>query len=275
MYSFYNPGQFFGPDQMLWVYKNLPCDTPDGPATVAINNYRNATHKKAKPTETDADTAGTQDAEKIKNYLLRVAPDHALRAGGVVAFVEVFLGKGSPQAICAVLQMFVDYAEPFIALSQRERAQGAVAQCANYLDDINITWPDTLQLIADKWLGLDCNGFVGNWLTLVAPQFKLNQNSKTRNVLPIARAFRTLKTIEYWDLMCYAGNEHIAVVNDVNAWDDSSLSFNVCQSAGKGPSMDTYSFLSAGFDAQGRQLFKLASPKSTDIGTVFYVVSLW
>lgn len=275
MFSFYNPGQFFGPDQMLGVYKNLPCDTPVGPAIVSINNYRNATHKKSKPTETDADTCGTEDAEKIKNYLLRVAPDYAVRAGGVVAFVEVFLGKGSPQAICAVLQMFVDYSTAFINLSRREKALGVIGQCAAILADDNLTWQDTLQQIADNWLGLDCNGFVGNWLKVVAPEFKLNQNSKTRNVLPIARAFRTIETIEYWDLMCYAGNEHIAVVNDVNTWGEDSRSFNVCQSAGEGPCLNTYNFMSAGLDSRGRQLFKLASPKSTDVGTPFYVVSLW
>ncbi len=281
MFTFFSPGQSLDPEQMLWVYKNLPCVTPDGPVTVSINNYRNSLHKKDKPSDTDADVTGTEDAEKIKGYLLRVAPDCAQRAGGMVAFVEVFLGKGSPQAICAVLQMFVDYSGAFIDLARRERAQGVYAQCAAILDDTDISWQDTLQQIADKWLGLDCSGFVGNWLKVAGPELKLNQNVKTNNVLSIARRkVRTLETIGPWDLICHSDNKHIAVVNAVldlsgGASDNpASLKFDVCQSAGDGPSIDRYSFLSTGADSNG-PLFKLASPKKTNIATEFYVISVW
>lgn len=259
MFSFTNPGQFFGPEAALDVYKNLPVTTPDGPVTVSVNKYRNANNAQNK--------GGTGEAEVVKNSLLRVARDATSRAGGAVAFVDVFFGKGSPEAIVAVLETFVSYSEAYITANAKA-GRTPNGQCAAILADENLTWQETVQQICDGWIGLDCNGFVGNWLKVVAPEFKLNQNSRSNDVRQKAKAYRTsLDDIEYWDVMCYVHNEHIAAVNDTGG---SPGSFAVCQSAGGGPRMNEYKFLKT-----GPKTFKLAAPTAQDIGSEFYVVSLW
>lgn len=260
MFSFPNPGAFFGPADMLAVYKNLPVVTPDGPVTVSIDQYRNANNPPSQ--------GGTADAWVIKQSLLSAVPDALQRAGGAVPYVDVFLGKGAPQTIVAVLQTFVDRADLFCQRHAKASRQSPTGQCVALLADTSISWQDTVQGICDRWLGLDCNGFVGNWLKVVAPEFKLNQNSRADDVRRKARAYRrSVGEIEYWDVMCYTKNEHIAAVNGNG---QAPGSFEVCQSAGGGPRSNEYRFIQVTQDS-----FVLASPTKGDIGRAFYVVSLW
>lgn len=259
MFSFPTPGQFYGPEQALATYKNLVCVTPDGPVTVSINIYRNANNK--------ADQGGTQDAVRIKDSLFRVARPAIVLMGGNVPFVDVFLGKGAPQDIIAVLEMLVVYSPAYIKANAKA-GNSPEGRCAALLADPKLSWKDTLQQICNQWIGLDCNGFVGNWLKLVLPESKLNQNSRANDVRAKAKATRrNLADIEYWDVMCYCKNEHIAAVNNRGS---SPVSFQVCQSAGGGPRMNEYRFLKVTGDT-----FRLAAPTKDDIGGAFYVISLW
>jgi hypothetical protein len=115
---------------------------------------------------------------------------------------------------------------------------------------------------------------VGNWLKVVQPDFKLNQNHRADDVRAKAKVYRTeLDQIEYWDVMCYAQNEHIAAVNGAGG---APGTFMVCQSAGGGPRMNEFRFIKTGGNpTTGKTTFKLAAPTANDIGFEFYVISLW
>lgn len=260
MFTFTNPGQFFGPAQALAVYKNLPVQTPDGIVTVSIDNYRNNNYPEEK--------GGCARAIVIKDALVQTDPGVLSNAGGNQAYMDVFTGKGSPQGISAVLQTFAYRAATFQKRYQGVDKRSEIGRCAAWLGDETLTWQDTLQRICDDWIGLDCNGFVGNWLRMVAPEFKIGPNTRPNDMKAKAVTYRTsLDDIEYWDLMCYAQGEHVAAVDVASA---TPGDFQVCQSAGGGPRSNEYGFLQL-----TDTTFRLAAPTSQDIGTTFYVVSLW
>ena len=215
----------FGPAQMLDEYKGIVCEADGSQHVISVNNYRNANH----PPE----TGGCQAALRVSYGLKGVAPDAHKRAGGTKSYVEAFSGKGSPKTIKAILETFVAYSGAYID-KFKTAAKGTVERkVATILADENISWQETLQQLCDICFGLDCNGFIGNWLSIVQPDFKLNYNSKSNDARAIAKAYRnTLAEIEYWDIMCYAANEHIAAVDQMG---HAAGRFQVCQSAGGGP----------------------------------------
>lgn len=250
----------FGPSAMLARYKNMSCSVDGGMATVAVNKYRNAN----KPSP---EKGGCQHAHAVSIRLHEVARDAYERAGGQVRYVEAFMGKGSPATIISVLETFAAYSDAFIAkfAGRKGTPEG---KCAAILADGSITWEQTLQQICDEYIGLDCNGFVGNWLRLLQPDLKLTPNHRADEVRTKALHYRTrLDQIEYWDLMCYTHNEHIAAVDDRSP---APGRFMVCQSAGGGPRRNEFAFLQT-----GTRTFQLAAPTPQDIGYQFYVISLW
>jgi hypothetical protein len=256
-----NPGQFFGPADMLAAYKNIECSVAGGTAVVSVNKYRN--DRKPSPAE-----GGCQHATRIKDALMGVAKDALSRAGGNKAYVDAFLGKGSPWAISAVLETLVDNSDGFIKKYGNAAKGSPERKCADLLADDNMSWEAALQAVCDEWIGLDCNGFVGNWLRVVQPDFKLTPDDRADNVRAKAKTIRTrIQDFEFWDVMCYARNEHIAVINDRGS---TATRFWVCQSAGGGPRMNEFAIVPA-----GPKTFKLAAPTAQDIGYDFYVVSLW
>jgi hypothetical protein len=263
MFGFNNPGAYYGPAQALAAYKNIECSVAGGTAVVSVNKYRNANNPPEK--------GGCQTAIKIKDALRYVASDVWERAGGQIAYMDVFTGKGSPAGIAGVLEAFVAHADGFIATYGKSK--GAEGQCAALLADDSLSWQAALQKICDLHIGLDCNGFVGNWLKVVQPDFKLNQNSKSNDVRAKQKHYRNdLSEIEYWDVMCYVKNEHIAAIDGLGS---TPGRFMVCQSAGGGPRMNELQFRQTGRDQSGRVTYKLGAPTKDDIGNDFYVVSLW
>jgi hypothetical protein len=256
-----NPGQFFGPSDMLYAFKNIECSVAGGTAVVSVNKYRNANN--ASPA-----AGGCQDAIIIKDSLRQVASDAWSRAGGAKAYMDVFTGKGSPWAIGSVLETFAFYSDAFIKTFGKVAPGTPQRKCADLLADKKLSWGQTLQAICDEYIGLDCNGFVGNWLRVVAPEFKLTPDDRADNVRRQAKAIRTrIEDIEYWDVMCYTKNEHIAAIQERAS---SPSRFWVCQSAGGGPRINEFGLLRT-----GSSIFKLAAPTAQDIGYDFYVVSLW
>src|SRR4051812_7517304 len=94
MFTFSNPGQFFGPAEALALYRSLPVSTPDGTVTVSVTSYRNANH-------TD-DASGCVASLALKEALRQADGAAVARAGGAQNFVDVFTGKGSPGGIVSV-----------------------------------------------------------------------------------------------------------------------------------------------------------------------------
>ena len=251
----------FWPSHMLEAYKNISCMADGQAVTLSINQYRNGDHAKYP----NAAAGGTQDAELVKDALLNVAPELLARMG-VFPFVEVFVGKGSPWTIAEALSWLVDRSDLFI----KRFANGKPPQrhVAALLADQSLSWQDTLQTICDTYLGLDCNGFVGNWLRVCEPHFRLGPNSKPDDVRRKKQSLRTTAgTVEYWDVLCWSQNQHIAVVETSAATPGRVW---VCQSAGGGPRMNEYELVPTGSGT-----FRFHAYNKGDVGGDFYVVSLW
>lgn len=271
--------QYQGPARMLYLYKNIRCAVPGGVATVSINKYKNNNHKHKRDPETKKITqkvaSSCEDGITLKNALIQAAPQAIQRAGGPVSFMNVFVGKGSPSAIALVLESFVIHSDRFIQKFSAPKTDPILKTVADLLADDTLSWQETLQTICDLHIGLDCNGFVGNWLKMFFPEFKLDQDSKANNVRNLKVTYRADQSeIGYWDIMAYAANEHIAAI-ECTAESQAVGKFAVCQSAGGGPRINPYSFRKSGRDGSGRQLFQLNPGTALDVGFNFYVVSLW
>lgn len=253
---------YFWPSDMLAAYKNISCMAAGKSVTVSINAYRNSN----KPTPQEG---GTKHAELVKDGLLGASRNAAIsRLGGPGPLVDVFTGKGSPWGIAETMSAIVDYSDNYIKLYGKLPKTHPQGHVASLLADDSLSWQQTLQTIADTYLGLDCNGFAGNWLRLADPHLRLGPQQRADDVRRKAKATRkSLGEIEYWDVMCYTKNEHIAIVEKRA---ESPGRFWVVQSAGGGPRMNEYSFLPAGTNA-----FRLGAPTKLDVGNAFYVISLW
>jgi hypothetical protein len=89
-------------------------------------------------------------------------------------------------------------------------------------------------------LGLDCSGFVGNWLYIFDHSLKINPNTRIKDINAKFDTKRrtSTKKIAAKDLLIWADNSHIAAVDWVVNSDESR--FNICQCAGGGPRINEY-----------------------------------
>ncbi len=266
MYDYNSPW----PSDMLKRYKNLKVMAGGSAVTVSVNRYRNNDAK----SHPSPDGGGTQNALKVKNALLGLNyTDVVARAGGALDYVNVFTGKGSPEAIKAVLETFANYADKFVAKygNRTYEADYAVKLTADLLGDPALSWQDTLQAITDEFIGLDCNGFAGNWLKKADVGLKLTEQSDPGTVRRAAKTKRMhLDEIDEWDVVIWQNNSHIAVI-ERPTWPRSSK-FWMCQSAGDGPTMQEYVFTESApglFTKTGG-----ANPRS-EVGGNVEVFSVW
>lgn len=259
---------FYGPAEMLRDFKNIRFQAGSESVNVAINNYRNNGFADGKPGNTKAALA-------VKDGLLGAAGKGVMDlVGGATGFVDVFTGKGSPQNIGKVLQALYTHREKFKAAHGSKGGTGPCAKVAGYLADSSISWQVAMQKISDDLLGLDCNGFVGNWMKAVAPEFKLDGSKDgPRNFYNARKQTRkTMEEIEYWDVIIWENMSHIAAIH--GPLDGFGGAFYVCQSAGGGPRNNLY-----WIDSVTPGKFKLTRVQgggaAQDVGGTVYVVSHW
>jgi hypothetical protein len=257
------------PSDVLGRYQKIRVTASEGAtATIAIRRYRNndaASH----PTPAKS---GTQDAIKIKDALMGVAPGAIAKAGGAQNYVNVFTGKGSPAAVAGVLQAMVDYADPFI--KKHLKSSYPYSFVAEQMDDPSLSWEEALQNIADEFLGLDCNGFVGNWILLCDKTLKLTEQSNPPVVKNAAKKRRmTFSEIEEWDVVIWDNMSHIAVIQQPS-FDPASGKATMIQSAGEGPISHEYIFAES---SPGSGLFNKAGggPAGKEVPGPVRVYSLW
>jgi hypothetical protein len=253
------------PSDMLGYYRKIHVDTPSGTtAEIAIRRYRNNdSHSHA-----SADKGGTQQAVKIKDALLGVGSDVLSRAGGAQDYVNVFTGKGSPEAIGKVLGTMIAYSDRFI--KKYLNSSYPYSFVAQQMDDPSLSWEEALQNIADEFLGLDCNGFVGNWLKRADKGLKLNEQSGPGTVRAKSVTRRMhLDEIEEWDVVIWDQNVHIAVIEQTGS---SASKFWMCQSAGEGPVMHEYVFTES---ASGVFQKTGGGPPATEVGGNVAVYNMW
>jgi hypothetical protein len=253
----------FGPGDMLDEYQNVRVPTGEGYVILKVDNYRNLSRGAASK-------GGCDDAIKVKDALVQVASSSVWsRAGGPVGYMNVFSGKGSPGAIGGVMAAFYDYADKFIRTFPPNK-NTPVGRCSMWMADDNLSWQDALQNICHEFIGLDCNGFVGNWLKRCDHSLKLTQDSKPKIVYDQKRVAREdVKDIEYWDIVIWADFSHIAAV--LGEGGGGKPRFYICQSAGGGPRCNLYEInrVSSGvFQLRG------GIPEKDVPGNV-YVISPW
>ena len=254
--------QGYWPSDMLSDYKNIRLTVEGVSVSVAVNCYRNNGHALEK--------GGTQEAIVVKDALLRAggAKTVLARCGGPQQYFAVFSGKGAPAAIAQVMLCFHEFAGKFI--DQNKNGTGPGKKCAAWLADDNLSWQDTFQNISNAFLGLDCNGFVGNWMQQTEPTFKLGPQNGPKEFYSHRKHVRTtVDSIEYWDVVIWANFSHIAVIE--NTAGAGLPRFDMCQSAGGGPRLNEYAFA---VSSPGKFRMTGGIPKSDVAGEVF-VISHW
>lgn len=242
------------PSDLLAEYKNLTVDAAGHGVPVAVNRYRCRR----------TDYGGTVDAEEIKDGFLGVSRRAILgESGGATTYVGVFTGKGSPEEIANVLSLVYRYRQAFAR--SHSRAGGVLGACAQLIEE-NEGKPETLmQAFCDRYLGLDCNGFVGNYVRRVNPRLP-GPSSNIQSFFDARRRLRTrAEDIELFDILIWPSSVHIAIVDEVGA--GASSKAVIAQSTAGGPQLGTHSFVPAGTNR-----FRLA-PTSRVAGAV-QVVSL-
>ena len=141
------------------------------------------------------------------------------------------------------------------------------------MDDSSLSWEEALQNIADEFLGLDCNGFVGNWILLCDKSLNLTEQSNPPVVKNAAKKRRmSFKDIEEWDVVIWDNMSHIAVIEQT--LDSTAGRLTMIQSAGEGPISHEYIFTQS---TVGSGLFNKTGggPAAKEVGGQVRVYSLW
>ena len=131
-----------------------------------------------------------------------------------------------------------------------------------------------LQAFTDKYLGLDCNGFVGNYLKRTK-LIKFDPNDyHPKDYYTHAKGVRkSLKAVSDGDLLVWANFQHIAIIDGFGSGGEYSThggySVNVYQSTSGGPQESWHELMG---DNAKNGLFSL-SPASK-VGGLFYLVTL-
>ena len=194
------------PSDMLADFKDVSVVADGNQVSVSINCYKNAGH---------SGSSGCADALVIKDNLVQLGSANVLgRCGGGQAYVDVFTGKGSPEGIAAVLSTLADYSDQFI--SRYKGAGGPTKKVVDWLSDDSLAWDETLQNVCDTFLGLDCNGFVGNWLKKCDYSLRIGPNTRIQDILAARKVSRMeIGDIQYADVIVWNNLSHVASIDDV------------------------------------------------------------
>lgn len=255
----------YRPSEMLATFKDLSFVVSSYKCSISVNTYRNndGVHYSS------PEKHGTQDGIDLKNALLGLNyKDVLTRAGGAVEYVGVFVGKGTPKAIIAVLTTFHDYHEKFI--KTYSKAGGVRGKVAGWLADQKMDWEVTLQKITDEVIGLDCNGFVGNWLAAADHSLKMTPTTHQRDMHTLRkRSRKTVDQIQERDIIVWANMSHVAAIDSFVDRDLNKV--RICQSAGGGPRINEYTIVPLG---NGTYRLQGGIPKWDVPGPVL-ISSLW
>ena len=206
---------------MLLRYWNLKVPTPEGTASVMVNSYKCSTPA----------YGGTVDEEKIKDAFIGVSKKKIIdEAGGANAYVDAFVGKASPETFERVLALVYQYREAFVSAYGKSHIE-PYKTCAKILSE-DTRAERILQTFCDKYMGLDCNGFVGNFVAKADHSLKLKGNSSIQyEFFPKKTVLRaSADEVQAKDLIIWSNFQHIASI-DEGLYDN----FIVCQSTAGEP----------------------------------------
>jgi hypothetical protein len=175
------------PVEYFNLYQSLPIPSPDGSADLAsgisVDRYRLGAQQRylderlrlAKKVQKDLQLRKKKDPEATIHVRVATADGYEEYDFPGLKFVAgdqlwallryPFVGKGSPEAVQVALQLAANEmpgSPPFVT-------------------------PDNFQSYCDKWFGLDCNGFVGNFLRHEPAGIPWQDVTKTKGIGPDAQ----------------------------------------------------------------------------------------
>ena len=250
------------PSDMVGAFGDVNVNIFNDQFTIAITKYRNASHK-------DIDS-GTQEGRELKLALMKAVPDINNRIG-FNAFRDVWDGKSSPWAIAEVFSTMNEFSDELLAQCDRNPTT-FLKWTAAQIRDPSITWQQTYQRIADRAMGLDCNGFAGNWVRLCDAHVRLGPSMDLTRMGPHLKQTRYARSeFRPGDVLMW-GTAHIAVLDSRS----TNGKFWVCQSNGRGPNTTEYSFEFLAYAPDGKTpQYRLAPYVKGDVGGGCTVYSLW
>ena len=172
---------------------------------------------------------GAAQALKLKDILLGVTwgsgpkPQKLYQMFGLAGaeLMAVFCGKGTAMQMEKALSLvdFVIREKPAVLKTAFPKLVNGGVQ---YMADM----PEKGTVL----IGLDCNGFVGNWQ--MAAGFVGVSPSSAIQWWPNKGKRTKLSDVHEYDVCCFENNSHIVVIDEVK-WDGSKLYANICQSTGR------------------------------------------
>ena len=198
------------PSQMIAAYSRIvvPLDPPFTPVTVSVQKYA---------CQHPGYGGGQVERMAFKDRLLgAIGGGRGLSVNRLTAsaFVGVFSGKGSMDEIATCL-----------ALAARHNVFHHRPHNLTFAES-GLTLNQRLQKVADDYIGLDCNGFVGNWAIYNAVA------GASASHLPLdwisgRRVRTTLAAIEQYDIVAWANGNHIGMIETVGALGAKATSMDV------------------------------------------------
>jgi hypothetical protein len=245
---------YLTPSDFLDEYHHISVATQQGSFTIAVNKYRCST----------PEFGGTVDAEEVKDGFLGITNKGIIdEAGGVGPFVRVFVGKGSPEEFATVLALVAKYKDAFV--KAYKKGSDTRGQCAKMMDGYRPEQVrEMLQAFTDKYLGLDCNGWVGNFVKRTKKSPFDADTEIPRYYYHCNSVRKTLAEVLTLDILVWANFQHTALIG---SWDSALKKADVYQSTYGGPQHAVHELV-----AEGNGLFSLAP--SSIVGGQFYVVNL-
>ena len=226
----------FYPSDLLDEYKSLWTRAESTLVTISINKYRCRI----------PGYGGTADAELVKDGFLSIEGGQILNSvGGPFVFVDVFTGKGSPNGIVKVIQAIYEYRLAYV--KKFSGLSGPMGECAALLKKNEGNPKNLLQEFCDAYLGLDCNGFVGNFVARAKRSSMTNlvsfgPQTDIATFLRVGKIRKSIDGMDDLDVLIFPNNVHIAIID---SFDDESH-VNVVQSTGGGPQTSRHQLVAAG-----------------------------
>jgi hypothetical protein len=165
------------------------------------------------------------------------------------SFMAAFSGKGSPETLWAMIQL-ISYWRAYKTHIEGKPGIAPVAE------------------IVDKYLGADCNGFVGNFLRAKFAGVKVGPSTPESD-FRTGGIFRSSPTeVRAEDVIVFGGFHHVAIVDHVISSSASEAKCIVCESRSKahgGPQMNAFpiTFSKGTFSMRGETLNSIVKVKGT------------
>jgi hypothetical protein len=213
---------------------NVPADPETGrsPGRVNVHKYRNNGLTGTLGTTAAMGNGGPKDAlvGKIMEVLkLKHFPSHLTKVATVdnrdimisaTKLVGVYAGKGSPEDISDILWLARHY-------DLVDVQQTAAAPKKHLRRDA--TW--TLQHYCDDYIGLDCNGFVGNYVHNVMGNAGYTGDTPIPHYYHVGTGRTKLDDIQALDVMIWPDFGHITIIDSLGMKNpDGSLNCIVAES---------------------------------------------